>query len=851
MNSIVKSCCFVSCLLGVLLLTYCIHQTALAAEVLPAQTVQQSDSTHPLHDLPVYSLTASLGLAVHRAEVFSLPGLEYLSTTPLRHQLNWADRAWSAGADISWLLSRSIFNGSSALPVELRASLRGDVYSLNGTLSADERALVNVLVPNTSPVNPQRQLTTVTLRQWFTSSLLSLGVAPMLVLQTPSEIAADMRWHVLTGMRIGYLLNSQVRVERQILEPAFATLVSSGLDRRIDTVVTSYRGFSALSFDAVIALRAMLPVSLTLASTSWHLGVEVLGQFGLTPLVQGALWNASSVRVGIVVATNSLFMPSPSVLSSALPSLPRNVHDTALGTASTSRPYNTGEASTAAPVNAASERLAKAVVLPQDTVYTRDTTVRLVAWHEQDTVRLLERKDESARIATALKDKVVLHVREYYERSVPKPRPTLIATLDVRFVSVGNNSKISETKQASKLVSEPLHVHEFLSLPDTIVLDRQSVLMRLIPPYMRFYPTIIAETGIKSAEIHIAQVLPSGERWRIARLPVIATSASTTLPQKTLQKTSIDWNVGNQHYSAVYAQPDSYLRDILVPIDVVADTCAISSDSKFSVGSAKSMQKEVSVSLECRMVVNDNAGQRALSDAVTVTFVQKIEPLQFLSSDAEFLARTASARLHITPHDTLRSISNVELTTRRTLSSKASATTAHHTLFYAVIAVPETVPENIRLTMRENNDRVLDSLCTVIKTLISERHIKQPVARTSTPESTRATQLRQHRQLKVHQHKRELESGYQRTTTPPILMVMHDATPEALAEALVLKAAIVQRCACMTEKSAIAEPPVICLAERELGELRAPDILSLFTMQPSPQQLHCKTITIQMRLDAR
>lgn len=278
---------------------------------------------------------------------------------------------------------------------------------IRGGLQADFRVLNGVLRAQEGPfpVAGSDTVIDLTLEHAIDASLASLGVE--------LSVSADIidRLSVRAGLRAGRLLTASFTQTEKIVDPPGLTYVSGGSERTI-FANTSLPDVPAIELSTSVSLGIDIPVARQLM-----LHPEVTARLGLTDIVGATKWKASTIQAGIACMWQ--------------------------------------------PVRE------KPVVV--DTVYKRDTTVKVIADLEKEDIQLL---DENIQTDRRENEEVIYYtvlVEQSYVRRVMRPVPVLTADMNVRFV-LGNGVET----EGARITIEKLLEKKYIPLLPYIFFDSMS-----------------------------------------------------------------------------------------------------------------------------------------------------------------------------------------------------------------------------------------------------------------------------------------------------------------------------------------------------------------------------------------
>lgn len=364
--------------------------------------------------------------------------------------------------------------------------LRGQYTQFSATTRGEGSTLIAVPNPQGSLPIPTRFPVQVTLL----TDVRLISFTPLI------RLFVGEFFFVSAGVRVDIPLLGQTLLRTQfdlIAPPAITYVVSS--TQRLESAWADSLARVGFSWSPVISLGASLPIG----------RVRVIPEIQIQPIFQpfrgfardGFVWNLPSVRLNV-----GLILSFPETLSSKNNDTVQKETPIALSpsTASQLRTTTIGE-NTPPPQVILSETHPETHI---DTVFQRDTTTRFVPWQDADTIHLEQTSIERRSIPSGEQ----ISITESYKHDIPKPKPFLVANMDVRFVPSLGAMKSLESKQAAKLTEKPMIVHSFFTPPLMSPLlqswtEKYDTVASVRLPIIRFLPSVSSEVGVKMHSITI------------------------------------------------------------------------------------------------------------------------------------------------------------------------------------------------------------------------------------------------------------------------------------------------------------------------------------------------------------
>ncbi|MCS6808682.1 MAG: hypothetical protein RML40_08395 [Bacteroidota bacterium] len=371
--------------------------------------------------------------------------------------------------------------------------VRARYYRAELEASGNERVLLSVWNPAQNRFVPQ----VGTLRNTLQAQASVVSATPLV------------RWFwgtifMSAGLQVELPVASSLRYTTRIVAPDNVTFVSNGSqiidvslnpEARVYTIALS----PTMSFGVAVNLeRFRLIPEVQIQPLSYLLQARTPNETALSmPSVRlnlGLLLNVSS----------SKSVPNSASDSSAVSDSARNMHVSAVVQ---SIPVVDGERHRSPREQLSSLRPENFPVVPvlavrTDTVFQRDTVIRVVEWSKADTVRI-ERSTIERRTVGSTEQVIV---SESYVHDVPRPKPLLLGNLDIRFIPVAGAPKYAERRKIARLVEERMIVSSFLlsteltGMWDTV----HDTIMSVRLPWIRFTPSVSSEAGVQTQKIVIA-----------------------------------------------------------------------------------------------------------------------------------------------------------------------------------------------------------------------------------------------------------------------------------------------------------------------------------------------------------
>ncbi|MBL0174560.1 MAG: hypothetical protein IPP94_04710 [Ignavibacteria bacterium] len=227
-----------------------------------AQPTEASDVYAPGH-----GLFAAYDLNWHRADFRGLPGAP--SCCP-RYETG-DGTGFSFGVFYRLPLERT-------LAIDIRAGYDG----YGGTLTADEHIVVTV---GGQPVNG-------VLRYTIESSLASIGIEPLLSVRVWDRLS------LLAGPRLAVVVTKTYEQKEMIVEPTGrGAYYETGTNTR-NVSAGDLPQASRMHAAVLAGVRYDVPLN---ARGTLIAAPEVIASYGITPVLRGITWNASSLRCGISI----------------------------------------------------------------------------------------------------------------------------------------------------------------------------------------------------------------------------------------------------------------------------------------------------------------------------------------------------------------------------------------------------------------------------------------------------------------------------------------------------------------------------------------------------------------------
>jgi hypothetical protein len=367
--------------------------------------------------------------------------------------------------------------------------LRGQYLRTSFEVAADERLPVAVWNPTLGVRVP----TLARIRNVFGAEVQIVSATPLLRLFLGDVLFLS------AGARFDLPLQTSFRFQNTLLEPPSSSFVVTPL-RTIDSAFRAPSAIAPLSVSPIVSLGVALPLGRTRLMAELQAQPIFQPFRGVTP--ERTQLSQPTVRLNVALILGFLTpqaLPSKEVFpeQQEKPLYPQTTLKDSL-----SARINT----LAAASKLDSQVQAATTVIRRDTIFQRDTTVRIVAWSASDTVRLLQRT--SQRISTTTSSEQ-LSITESFQHDVPKPKPFLVGTMNVRFIPVLAAPKTTESQQTSRFVEKPMIVRSLIAAWEASS-DAQSAWKEVSDtveavrmPLVRFVPKISSEVGVKQQTIVI------------------------------------------------------------------------------------------------------------------------------------------------------------------------------------------------------------------------------------------------------------------------------------------------------------------------------------------------------------
>lgn len=235
----------------------------------------------------------------------------------------------------------------------------------------------------------------------ITATVTSIGVEPFLSLPLFSSFA------LRAGPRFDIVINNSFEQSQEITSPDNVDFV--GYEGRVITASGSIPERAPLLFSLSLGASYTLPLN---RANTWQLQPSVFYRQGVSNIASGKEWTIASVGGGIAVVYAPM-QPIRSII---------------------------------------------------DTLFQRDTTMRLVRGIEREQVVLVESKASSTVETTPDTEVTTVTIGERYVRELPRPETLLTVGIDIRF-ALSDGSETDTVSGAMKGVDRMLHI-----IPSTTML---------------------------------------------------------------------------------------------------------------------------------------------------------------------------------------------------------------------------------------------------------------------------------------------------------------------------------------------------------------------------------------------
>ncbi len=430
--------------------------------------------------------------------------------------------------------------------------LRGEYGQSSQTTTGDENVLLSLWNPQLSRYQP----TPAVVRNTLTSTITMLSLTPLVRLFL-GEV-----FYVGIGARFDVPLQTSLRYRFDLEAPA--TFVNSTLPQRIDTALRLPPvARAAFSFSPVLSVGASLAVGRLRFMPELQVQPFFQPLRGITP--ENTPWNQVALRfnLGIVLS----FPAAQAIPQASLPNVPVNSpsnivsqstsiqSQNAMHSSSSSQDASTPNTQGTKAENLTAQEPPISFSMRLDTVFQRDTTTQPVAWNLADTVRMDRNTTQSRTIVNGKQ----ITISESYTHDVPKPKPFLVANLDVRFIPALGAVRSAETKQAARLTEKPMIVRSLTASAAQGVFspnEAYDTVHAVRLPLVRFLPTISSEVGIRERLITIG----SEQSSEAPLLTIIAPDAKP-----------LDWDAQTLLFLPFASSRTQLVRDTLAVWMTVAD----------------------------------------------------------------------------------------------------------------------------------------------------------------------------------------------------------------------------------------------------------------------------------------
>lgn len=429
--------------------------------------------------------------------------------------------------------------------------LRGEYGQSSSTTTGDESLPISKLNPQLIryPYIP----TPTIIRHTLTSTISLLSLTPLVRLFF-GEV-----FYVGIGARFDVPLRVSLR-DRSDIEGS-ATFVNGTSPQSIDTALQIPPATrAAFSFSPVLSVGTSLAVGRLRFMPELQVQPFFQPLRGITP--ENTPWNLAALRfnLGIVfsfpaaqtspVSLTSVPMNSPTnIVSQSVPIQPQNT------THSPSQDVSTPSTQGTKAENLTAQEPPITFPMRLDTVFQRDTTTQPVAWNLADTVRMDRNTTQSRTIVNGKQ----ITISESYTHDVPKPKPFLVANLDVRFIPALGAARSAETKQAARLTEKPMIVRSLTASAAQGVFspnETYDTVNAVRLPLVRFLPTISSEVGVRERVITIGSEQNS-------EAPLLTIIAPDSKP--------LDWDAQTLLFLPFSSNRTHLVRDTLAVWMTVAD----------------------------------------------------------------------------------------------------------------------------------------------------------------------------------------------------------------------------------------------------------------------------------------
>lgn len=428
--------------------------------------------------------------------------------------------------------------------------LRGEYGQSSATTTGDENVLLSIWNPQLSRYQP----TPAVVRNTLTSTITLLSLTPLARL-----FLGDM-FYVGIGARFDVPLQASLRYRFDLEAPA--TFVSGTFPQRIDTALRLLpTARAAFSFSPILSVGASLAVGRVRFMPELQVQPFFQPLRGITP--ENTPWNQAALRFNLGIVFSFPAAQIPSVLS---PSVPVNSTTSIASQSTPTQPQSVPRSSSSQDASTPNTQGTKAenltaqeppITFPVrlDTVFQRDTTIQPVAWNLADTVHM-DRNTTQSRTVVSGKQ---ITISESYTHDVPKPKPFLVANLDVRFIPALGAVRSAETKQAARLTEKPMIVRSLTASAAQGVFspnETYDTVHAVRLPLVRFLPTISSEVGVRERLITIGSEQSSEE-------PLLTIIAPDAKP--------LDWDAQTLLFLPFSSNRTHVVRDTLAVWMTVAD----------------------------------------------------------------------------------------------------------------------------------------------------------------------------------------------------------------------------------------------------------------------------------------
>jgi hypothetical protein len=375
-------------------------------------------------------------------------------------------------------------------------SLQAGYGALSATAAGDETITINALAPGTNRLQTIR----ATLRNRVAANIDILAFSPFV------RAYVGEYFFLGAGARFDVPFQPRFRYNAE-LSPLAPGIFVQNFMRQIDAELpeqSAARG--GLSWSPLLAVGGLFPLG-ERARLRAEVQVQPLFQAFRGFTADRAEWNLPTARLQL-----ALLWITPTRSERVLP-------DNAKNEAQQLTSSDAAEQALLPQPSPTPQTVVQVFTQATDTVFQRDTATRLVAWSEQESIRLESREEE---LRTAPTGAQTAHVRERYARLLPKPKPFLVASLEALFVPAPGAPASAARRKLAELVEKKtiiriLEASPRAGSPQKQARERFDTIRIVRMPIVRFTPSASGENSVKEKILYIRS---DASAHSLAQIPV-------------------------------------------------------------------------------------------------------------------------------------------------------------------------------------------------------------------------------------------------------------------------------------------------------------------------------------------